>query len=59
MKLSYAFPIMYGVLAFAAPLWGQSPIAPGEARDTARIRGLDTVKVTGRIDDLVGVAGTA
>ncbi|MDQ2667616.1 MAG: TonB-dependent receptor plug domain-containing protein, partial [Gemmatimonadota bacterium] len=59
MKISFALSLTCGLLSFGAPLRGQSPSSPVQVRDTVRIRGLDTVKVTGRIDDLVGVAGSA
>lgn len=59
MKLSFALSLKCGLLSFAAPLSGQSPSSLVQVRDTVRIRGLDTVKVTGRIDDLVGVARSA
>ena len=47
--------ISLGALLSVATLGAQSPASS----DTARRSGLDTVKVTGRIDDLRGVASTA
>ena len=41
------------------PTTPPAPPAPGGSRDTGRTRTIDTVRVTGRIDDLVGTAQTA
>src|SRR5262249_36360195 len=47
--------ILLGAFLSVTTLSAQSPTPP----DTSRRSGLDTVKVTGRIDDLRGVASTA
>jgi hypothetical protein len=47
------------LLGAALSVEGQGTPADAPTRDTVRIRGLDTMRVTGRIDDLVGIAGTA
>lgn len=47
------------VVAGAAPLGAQDGARGGGVRDTTRSRALDTVVVSGRPDDLVGIAGSA
>jgi hypothetical protein len=47
------------VIAAAQPLLAQSDSARTRATDTTRARGLSAVTVTGRADDLTGVATTA
>lgn len=60
------------VLASTEKLWAQSTVASSRdsvrrdsvsrdsaPRDTTRIRSLGTVRVTGRVDDLIGVASSA
>ena len=45
---------------FMAPLaMLHAQAAPSATRDTARLRVMDTMKVVGRIDDLIGTASTA
>jgi len=46
-------------LIAASLLIGSSAAAQTTPRDSSRARALDTVKVTGRIDDLVGIARSA
>ncbi len=43
----------------ARPLPAQVPSPQLQTRDTARVQVVDTLVVTGRYDDLIGIAGTA
>jgi hypothetical protein len=51
-----AAPAMSAARAQSAPA---APSAPPVARDGGRVRAIDTVKVVGRIDDLIGTASSA
>ena len=58
--MQVVLPLIFtAALATAAPavLAQASPTSP--SRDTTRLHALDTIKVSGRIDDLIGSAGSA
>ncbi|MEP6729732.1 MAG: TonB-dependent receptor [bacterium] len=58
-RRSFAALFALALFGIATAVEAQGAPAGTPARDTARVRGLDTIRVTGRIDDLVGTAGTA
>jgi hypothetical protein len=45
--------------AFPVALRGQVPTPPAARRDTTKVQVLDTLAVTGRYDNLIGIAATA